>query len=173
MRGARSRPSRPQPRRSAGDARVASRSSAETVRAALAKATPQVLTSRERRITISSQPITSHAGERRAGCAVLAGADDRSRRGSDVHRAAHRAVRGRDVGLADPTALRVAIDARDAYHFLGLPKGSSPSPKLRCIWRRRPSRTRSIAPGVLRWSWLARRRRSRCRCTCAMLPRRS
>ncbi len=27
------------------------------------------------------------------------------------------------MGLADPTALRVALDARDAYHFLGSPEG--------------------------------------------------
>lgn len=28
-----------------------------------------------------------------------------------------------DIGLADPRALRVALDARDAFNFLGLPEG--------------------------------------------------
>jgi putative ATPase len=38
---------------------------------------------------------------------------------------ARRTVRfaAEDVGLADPQALRLAIAARDAYHFLGSPEG--------------------------------------------------
>ncbi len=28
-----------------------------------------------------------------------------------------------DVGLADPRALRIALDAKDAFHFIGLPEG--------------------------------------------------
>lgn len=45
--------------------------------------------------------------------------------GEDPMYIARRTVRfaAEDVGLADPTALRVAIAARDAYHFLGSPEG--------------------------------------------------
>jgi putative ATPase len=45
--------------------------------------------------------------------------------GEDPMYIARRTVRfaTEDVGLADPTALRVAIAARDAYHFLGSPEG--------------------------------------------------
>src|SRR5207244_13276981 len=28
-----------------------------------------------------------------------------------------------DVGLADPRALRIALDAKDAFNFIGLPEG--------------------------------------------------
>jgi putative ATPase len=45
--------------------------------------------------------------------------------GEDPMYIARRTVRfaAEDVGLADPTALQVAIAARDAYHFLGSPEG--------------------------------------------------
>jgi putative ATPase len=45
--------------------------------------------------------------------------------GEDPLYIARRTVRfaSEDVGLADPTALRVALDARDAYQFLGSPEG--------------------------------------------------
>jgi putative ATPase len=45
--------------------------------------------------------------------------------GEDPMYIARRTVRfaAEDVGLADPTALRVALDARDTYHFLGSPEG--------------------------------------------------
>jgi putative ATPase len=45
--------------------------------------------------------------------------------GEDVMYIARRTVRfaAEDVGLADPTALQVALAARDAYHFLGSPEG--------------------------------------------------
>jgi putative ATPase len=46
--------------------------------------------------------------------------------GEDPLYVARRIVRfaSEDVGLADPRALRVALDARDAYDFLGMPEGS-------------------------------------------------
>ena len=46
--------------------------------------------------------------------------------GEDPLYIARRIVRfaSEDVGLADPRALRVALDAREAYDFLGLPEGS-------------------------------------------------
>ncbi len=45
--------------------------------------------------------------------------------GEDPMYIARRTVRfaAEDVGLADPTALRVALSARDAFHFLGSPEG--------------------------------------------------
>ncbi len=45
--------------------------------------------------------------------------------GEDPMYIARRTVRfaSEDVGLADPQALRVALAARDAYHFLGSPEG--------------------------------------------------
>jgi putative ATPase len=45
--------------------------------------------------------------------------------GEDPMYIARRTVRfaAEDVGLADPTALDIAIAARDAYHFLGSPEG--------------------------------------------------
>ena len=46
--------------------------------------------------------------------------------GEDPLYVARRIVRfaSEDVGLADPRALRVALDAKDAFHFLGMPEGS-------------------------------------------------
>ena len=46
--------------------------------------------------------------------------------GEDPLYVARRIVRfaSEDVGLADPRALRVALDAKDAYDFLGMPEGS-------------------------------------------------
>ncbi len=45
--------------------------------------------------------------------------------GEDPMYVARRLVRfaSEDIGLADPRALRVALDARDAFNFLGLPEG--------------------------------------------------
>jgi len=45
--------------------------------------------------------------------------------GDDPLYVARRLVRfaSEDVGNADPQALRIALDARDAYHFLGTPEG--------------------------------------------------
>lgn len=67
--------------------------------------------------------------------------------GEDPMYIARRTVRfaAEDVGLADPTALRVALDARDAYHFLGSPEGElalaeaavylATSPKSNSVYR--------------------------------------
>ena len=55
--------------------------------------------------------------------ALLARADARG--GEDPLYVARRMVRfaSEDVGNADPQALRVTLDAKDAYHFLGTPEG--------------------------------------------------
>ena len=46
--------------------------------------------------------------------------------GEDPLYVARRIVRfaSEDIGLADPRALRVALDAKDAFEFLGMPEGS-------------------------------------------------
>jgi putative ATPase len=46
--------------------------------------------------------------------------------GEDPLYVARRIVRfaSEDIGLADPRALRISLDARDAYDFLGMPEGS-------------------------------------------------
>ena len=46
--------------------------------------------------------------------------------GEDPLYVARRIVRfaSEDIGLADPRALRVALDAKDAFDFLGMPEGS-------------------------------------------------
>ena len=46
--------------------------------------------------------------------------------GEDPLYVARRIVRfaSEDIGLADPRALRIALDAKDAYDFLGMPEGS-------------------------------------------------
>ena len=45
--------------------------------------------------------------------------------GEDPLYVARRLVRfaSEDIGLADPAALRIALDAKDAYNFIGLPEG--------------------------------------------------
>jgi len=45
--------------------------------------------------------------------------------GEDPLYVARRLVRfaSEDIGLADPRALRIALDAKDAFHFIGLPEG--------------------------------------------------
>ena len=45
--------------------------------------------------------------------------------GEDPMYIARRLVRfaSEDIGLADPAALRIALDAKDAFHFIGLPEG--------------------------------------------------
>src|SRR5213593_3835390 len=45
--------------------------------------------------------------------------------GEDPLYIARRLVRfaSEDIGLADPAALRIALDAKDAFHFIGLPEG--------------------------------------------------
>ena len=90
--------------------------------------------------------------------------------GEDPLYIARRLVRfaSEDVGMADPQALTVAVAAKDAAHFLGMPEGNTALaqaarlprhgaqeqrhlPGLRPRGRRRPQRARP----------------SRCRCTCA------
>ena len=67
--------------------------------------------------------IKSMRGSRRRRRLALPGPDDRGRRGSPVHRPPpDRARVSEDVGMADPTALQVAVAAAQAVEFVGLPE---------------------------------------------------
>jgi len=51
-----------------------------------------------------------------------------------------------DIGLADPHALSVAVAAQQAAHFIGMPRDSCRSPRLRCTLPRLPRATACFAP---------------------------
>jgi hypothetical protein len=51
-----------------------------------------------------------------------------------------------DIGLADPRALQMAVEAWDTYDRLGSPKAISRSRRSRSIWRRHPIRTPRTSP---------------------------
>ena len=50
-----------------------------------------------------------------------------------------------DVGNAEPQALQVAVAAKDAVHFVGLPEGRIPLAQAATFLATAPSRTRPIA----------------------------
>ena len=68
--------------------------------------------------------------------------------GEDPLFVARRLVRfaSEDVGLADPQALVVAVAAKQAVHFLGMPEGALALAESSSTWRRRPRATRSTRP---------------------------
>lgn len=68
--------------------------------------------------------------------------------GADPRYMARRLVRmaSEDIGLADPRALRLALDATEVYERLGSPEGSWRWLNVWCTWPWRPSRTRSTRP---------------------------
>ena len=90
--------------------------------------------------------------------------------GEDPLYIARRLVRfaSEDIGNADPQALTVAVAAKDAVHFIGMPEGNTAlaqaaiylatAPKSNAVYaaysRGRGRRARATSP-------------SRCRCTCA------
>ena len=90
--------------------------------------------------------------------------------GEDPLYIARRLVRfaSEDVGNADPQALTVAVAAKDAVHFIGMPEGNTAlaqaaiylgdgaeeQRRLRGLQPRGRGRARATSP-------------SRCRCTCA------
>ena len=90
--------------------------------------------------------------------------------GEDPLYIARRLVRfaSEDIGNADPQALTVAVAAKDAVHFIGMPEGNTAlaqaaiylatAPKSNAVYEAYNARRRGRA---------TRRRRSRCRCTCA------
>jgi len=96
---------------------------AETVREALQARLPKYDKSGEEHFNLISAYHKSLRGSDAQGALYwLARMIDA---GEDPMYIARRTVRfaTEDVGLADPTALRMAIAARDAYHFLGSPEG--------------------------------------------------
>jgi putative ATPase len=97
--------------------------SADTVRAALQRRLPKYDKSGEEHYNLISAYHKSLRGSDAQG--ALYWLARMIEAGEDPMYIARRTVRfaAEDVGLADPTALRVAIDARDAYHFLGSPEG--------------------------------------------------
>ena len=89
--------------------------------------------------------------------------------GEDALYVARRLVRfaSEDIGNADPQALAIAVAAKDAVHFMGMPEGNTAlaqaaiylatAPKSNAVYAPtapRPRRPRPTSP-------------SRCRCTCA------
>ena len=68
--------------------------------------------------------------------------------GADPRYMARRLVRmaSEDIGLADPRALRLALDAAEVYERLGTPEGELALASAWSTSRSRPSRTRSTRP---------------------------
>ena len=89
--------------------------------------------------------------------------------GADPLYVARRMVRMavEDIGLADPRALRVALDACETYERLGSPRASWRSPRRCSTSRWRPNRTRSTRPTMPRAPSSPRTARGPCRCTSA------
>ena len=95
--------------------------------------------------------------------------------GEDPLYVARRLVRfaSEDIGIADPRALAVAVAAKEAVHFIGMPEGNTAlaqaaiylatAPKSNAVCARTPTPPRRPSG----------RSRSRCRSTCAMLRRSS
>ena len=90
--------------------------------------------------------------------------------GEDPLYVARRLVRfaSEDIGNADPQALTVAVAAKDAVHFLGMPEGNTALAQAAHLPRDRAEEQRRLRR--LQRAADARARRtspSRCRCTCA------
>jgi putative ATPase len=75
-----------------------------------------------------------------------------------------------DIGAADPTALLIALAAKETYDFLAPPRANSRSLRRPCIWRARRSRMRSTRPIKRRRPRRARPARS-CRPRTSATPR--
>ena len=84
--------------------------------------------------------------------------------GEDPLYVARRIVRfaSEDVGLADPRALRVALDAKEAFDFLGMPEGSLALVEAAVYCALAPSRTPSTRPRTRRRRTSPRNPPSRC-----------
>jgi putative ATPase len=95
--------------------------------------------------------------------------------GADPRYMARRLVRmaSEDIGLADPRALRLALDAAEVYERLGSPRANWRWPSAWSIWPWRPSPTRCTRPSTKPRPLSRRTAPARCPCTCAMRPRSS
>ena len=73
-----------------------------------------------------------------------------------------------DVGNADPRALQVAVAAKDAFHFVGLPEGRIPLAQAATYLATRAEIERVVQGDARRAPRTSRSTaRCRCRCTCA------
>ena len=90
--------------------------------------------------------------------------------GEDALYIARRLVRfaSEDIGNADPRALSIAVAAKDAVHFIGMPEGNTALAQAAIYMAVAPRATPCIArtwkprkPPRTKWP-------SRCRCTFAM-----
>jgi putative ATPase len=104
--------------------------------------------------------------------AVLAGAHARRRRRPALRGAAHLRMASEDIGLADPRALRLALDAAEVYERLGSPEGELALAAGRGLPGVAPKSTPSTPPGMPCARWCKKRRQPPgARCTCAMRRR--
>ena len=90
--------------------------------------------------------------------------------GEDPLYVARRLVRfaSEDIGTADPQALAIAIAAKEAVHFLGMPEGNTALAQA-AIYMAVASKSNAVyAPICPAAEAAARKSPSRCRCTCAM-----
>ena len=94
--------------------------------------------------------------------------------GVDPRYAARRLVRmaSEDIGLADPRALRLALDAAETYERLGSPEGELALAEASSTWRWRPRATPSTPPTTRRAPSSRPIAPGRCRCACATRRRR-
>ena len=90
--------------------------------------------------------------------------------GEDPLYIARRLVRfaSEDIGNADPQALAIAVAAKDAVHFIGMPEGNTALAQAAIYLATAPQEQRRLraynaAPPRPRRSEVA----NRCRCTCA------
>ena len=72
---------------------------------------------------LGAAQVDAQQRSRRGG--LLAGADDRGRRGSAVHRAAAGALRVRGHRQRRPAGAVARVAAKDAVHFIGMPEGNT------------------------------------------------
>ncbi len=93
--------------------------------------------------------------------------------GADPRYLARRIIRmaWEDIGLADPRAARIALDAAETFERLGSPEGDWPLPKRCSIWRWRPSPMRPTSRIMRRALSSVVTVRARCRSACAMRRR--
>jgi putative ATPase len=75
-----------------------------------------------------------------------------------------------DIGLADPRALRIALDAADVYERLGTPEGELALAECLVYLAVAPKSNAVYDAYNEARAWCARTARGRCRCTCAMRP---
>ena len=77
-----------------------------------------------------------------------------------------------DIGLADPRALEIALNARHTYERLGFrPRANSRSPRRRSSWPARPKSNAAYKAYNAARAFVANATaRARCRCTCATRP---